>query len=83
MSHTSSLPAEPALHPDTLFDGVDLRRLAERIPTPFHAYSASAIRARIDGLQQALQGLDATLCYAVKANSNLAILQRQSADAVA
>ncbi|WP_346949093.1 diaminopimelate decarboxylase [Dyella sp.] len=75
MSHTSSLPAEPALHPDTLFDGVDLRRLAERIPTPFHAYSASAIRARIDGLQQALQGLDATLCYAVKANSNLAILQ--------
>ena len=75
MSHTSSLPAEPALDPDTLLDGVDLRRLAERIPTPFHAYSASAIRARIDGLQQALQGLDATLCYAVKANSNLAILQ--------
>ena len=57
------------------FDGVDLRRLAERIPTPFHAYSASAIRQRIGALQTALAGLDATICFAVKANPNLAILQ--------
>ena len=67
MQHTS--------RPDALFDGVDLHRLAERIPTPFHAYSAHAIRSRIAGLQQALQGMDAMLCYAVKASSNLAILQ--------
>jgi diaminopimelate decarboxylase len=57
------------------FDGVDLQQLAARIPTPFHAYSASAIRQRIDGLQAALAGLDATICFAVKANPNLAILQ--------
>ena len=57
------------------FDGVDLRQLAERLPTPFHAYSASAIRQRISELQSALAGLDATICFAVKANSNLAILQ--------
>ncbi|MHB1057404.1 MAG: diaminopimelate decarboxylase [Rhodanobacter sp.] len=57
------------------FDGVDLQQLAERIPTPFHAYSASAIRQRIDELQAALAGLDATICFAVKANPNLAILQ--------
>jgi len=57
------------------FDGVDLRQLAERLPTPFHAYSASAIRQRIGELQSALAGLDATICFAVKANSNLAILQ--------
>ena len=59
----------------TSFDGVDLHQLAERIPTPFHAYSASAIRQRIEGLQSALGGLDATICFAVKANPNLAILQ--------
>jgi len=57
------------------FDGVDLRQLAERLATPFHAYSASAIRQRIQQLQDALAGLDAGICFAVKANSNLAILQ--------
>ncbi|MGO4700977.1 diaminopimelate decarboxylase [Dyella sp. 2RAB6] len=75
MQHNAQLTADNAAQPDAIFDGVDLRRLAERIPTPFHAYSANAIRARIAGLQQALQGMDAMLCYAVKANSNLAILQ--------
>ena len=56
------------------FDGVDLRELACQVATPFHAYSASAIRARITELQAALHGLDAMICYAVKANSNGAIL---------
>jgi diaminopimelate decarboxylase len=58
-----------------LLDGIDLRALASRVPTPFYAYSARAIRRRIDHLKSALRGLDATICYAVKANSNLAILK--------
>lgn len=49
--------------------------LAQRLGTPLHAYSASAIRQRIHTLQAALQGLDTLICYAIKANSNLAILQ--------
>lgn len=57
------------------FDGVDLRRLAQRIGTPFHAYSASLIRSRIAELQAALRGLDALVCFAVKANPNTAILR--------
>ena len=57
------------------FDGVDLQALASRLGTPLYAYSANAIRQRIDGLKTALDGLDATICYAVKANSNRAILQ--------
>lgn len=72
-----SLP-EPELQQashDAWLDGVDLKQLAERIPTPFYAYSANAIRSRIQGLQRALKGLDFTICYAVKANANLAILQ--------
>ena len=57
------------------FDDVDLAALAAQLGTPLHAYSASAIRSRIDALQAALRGLDATICFAVKANPNLAILQ--------
>ncbi|HET7663359.1 MAG TPA: diaminopimelate decarboxylase [Rhodanobacteraceae bacterium] len=56
-------------------DGVDLEALARKVGTPCHAYSASAIRQRIDALQAALAGLDAQVCYAVKANANIAILQ--------
>src|SRR5690625_2267127 len=65
-----------AAHTDfTHLDGVDLTALAERVPTPFHAYSASYLRQRIDALHDALEGLDFQVCYAVKANSNIAILQ--------
>ncbi len=60
---------------DRFFDGVDLKLLAAEVPTPVHVYSANAIRQRIAGLQDALHGLDATICFAVKANSSLAILQ--------
>lgn len=59
----------------TSFDGVDLRALANRVSTPTWVYSATAIRARIAALQGALHGLDARICYAVKANPTLAILQ--------
>lgn len=75
MQRSSTLPANTPDLSDAVLDGVDLRRLAERMPTPFHAYSSNAIRARIAGLQQALHGPETMLCYAVKANSNLAILQ--------
>ena len=55
-------------------DGVDLNALASHLPTPFYAYSASAIRERVGQLQRALTGLDARLCFAVKANPNLGVL---------
>lgn len=56
-------------------DGVDLHAIAEQVGTPCYVYSATAIRERVQGLQTALRGLDARICYAVKANSNLAVLQ--------
>src|SRR5690606_16860641 len=55
--------------------GVDLEALARCEGTPLYVYSAAAIRGRLEGLQEALQDLDALVCYAVKANSNQAILQ--------
>lgn len=60
-------------------DGIDLEWLARRVGTPCHVYSASAIRQRIHELQRALGGLDAQICFAVKANPLHAILQLMAA----
>ena len=57
------------------FAGVDLAALAQREGTPLYVYSAEAIRARLHAMRDALAGLDACICYAVKANSNVAVLQ--------
>lgn len=59
----------------TCIDGVDLETLASRLGTPLYVYSTHSIRERIDALHAALAGCDAKVHYAVKANSNLAILQ--------
>ncbi len=59
-------------------DGVPLDALAEQYGTPLYIYSAAQIRERFALFQQAF-GADSarpfTLCYAVKANSALAILR--------
>ena len=72
---TTTTHAEPANTDVVCMDGVDLHALARRVGTPCHVYSASAIRQRIHALQTALQGMNTMVCYAAKANSNLAILQ--------
>lgn len=56
-------------------DGVPLPRLAERYGTPLYVYSATTIRERTRAFQQAFRKADSTLCYSVKANSNLSILR--------
>jgi diaminopimelate decarboxylase len=55
--------------------GVDLSVLAEDFGTPLYVYSADAIRERLGMLEGELAGLEHTVCYAVKANSSLAILR--------
>ncbi|MGN6192832.1 MAG: diaminopimelate decarboxylase family protein, partial [Rhodanobacteraceae bacterium] len=67
--------ANPACADIACLDGVELPALARRVGTPCHLYSANAIRQRIEALQRALHGLDARICYAAKANTNIAILQ--------
>ncbi len=56
-------------------EGVDLASIARCEGTPLYVYSAGAIRRRQRALLDALAGMDADVCYAVKANSNVAILQ--------
>ena len=54
---------------------VNLDTLAEEVGTPAYVYSATTIRNNFRRLDQALASLDHTLCYATKANSNLAVLR--------
>jgi diaminopimelate decarboxylase len=55
-------------------EDVDLEELADHIGTPVYVYSAETIRNNFRRLDAALQPLDHLICYAVKACSNLAIL---------
>lgn len=54
---------------------VDLTDLVHDHPTPVYVYSASGILASYHEYADALTGLDARVCYAVKANGNLSILR--------
>ena len=55
--------------------GVSLEALARRYGTPLYVYSADQIAERLGLFQQALSGRDHLVCYAVKANSALAIIK--------
>jgi diaminopimelate decarboxylase len=54
---------------------VPLSQLAEQFGTPLYVYSADDLRDRVSLLTSEFAGLDHTVCYAVKANSSLAILK--------
>ncbi|MBI4023597.1 MAG: diaminopimelate decarboxylase [Verrucomicrobia bacterium] len=55
-------------------EGADVESLALRHGTPLYVYSRRTIENHFTRLDRALAPLDHTICYAVKANSNLAIL---------
>ncbi len=56
-------------------DNASLTALAAEYGTPLYLYSASQIRYRLSLFQQAFAACPHTICYAVKANSALAILR--------
>ena len=56
-------------------EDVDLERVAKKFSTPTYVYSASTILDHYSRLDAALAPLDHLICYAVKANSNRAILK--------
>lgn len=55
-------------------ESVDLGQLAVDHGTPLYVYSAGTIRQNYLALDQALEGLDHEIAYAVKANSNLSVI---------
>ena len=56
-------------------ENVALTKLAEQCGTPLYVYSAAMIRERYDAFDAAFRGIPHTICYSVKANSNLSILR--------
>jgi diaminopimelate decarboxylase len=74
----SELPGAPdlayrdrALH----LEGVALSRIAAAVGTPFYCYSSAYLERRYRRFVAAFAGQPARLCFAVKANSNLAVLR--------
>ncbi|HTJ01744.1 MAG TPA: diaminopimelate decarboxylase [Methylovirgula sp.] len=55
-------------------EDVDLTALADAIGTPFYCYSSATLRRHYDVFKAAFDGLSTLVCYAVKANSNQAVL---------
>ena len=55
-------------------EDVPLADIAARYGTPCYVYSRSALEARYDAFTAAFAGRPVRVCYAVKANGNLAVL---------
>src|SRR5260370_1771633 len=56
-------------------DGVALSRVAATVGTPFYCYSSAALEAQYRRFADAFAEQGAAICYAVKANSNLAVIR--------
>ena len=55
-------------------EATPLTRIAEQFGTPTYVYSKASLLEHFDAYANACAGRDALVCYAMKANSNLAIL---------
>ena len=56
-------------------EDVPLPEIAAAVGTPFYVYSCATLRRHFQVFDEALAGLDHLICFAVKANSNLAVLK--------
>ncbi|GGD23544.1 diaminopimelate decarboxylase [Sinisalibacter lacisalsi] len=56
-------------------ENVAIPEIAAAIGTPFYVYSAATLRRHFQVFDDALAGMDHLVCYAVKANSNVAVLK--------
>ena len=60
----------------TLFaEDVALPEIAAAVGTPFYVYSTATLTRHFQLFDEALAGLDHLVCFAVKSNSNLAVLK--------
>ncbi|MFC0821327.1 diaminopimelate decarboxylase [Moraxella marmotae] len=61
---------------DTLhIDGVDSHTLKQQYGTPLYVYARRAILDNFAAYTQAFASIDSQICYAVKTNSNLAVIK--------
>lgn len=57
---------------------VSLAQIAETFGTPTYVYSAGTMEDNYRRLKRGLEGLDVRICFAMKANSNIAVLRHFS-----
>jgi diaminopimelate decarboxylase len=55
-------------------EAVNLAELADVVGTPFYCYSSATIERQYNVFAAAFAGVDALVCYALKANSNQAVV---------
>ena len=60
-------------------EAVPLETIAAEVGTPVYVYSAGTMRERLRALQRAFASLSPLFCYAVKANSNIAVIRTLAA----
>jgi diaminopimelate decarboxylase len=56
-------------------EDVSLAQIAAEVGTPFYCYSTATLERHCRVLSEAFAGQDALVCYAMKANSNQAVLK--------
>ncbi|HIF25602.1 MAG TPA: diaminopimelate decarboxylase, partial [Micavibrio sp.] len=56
-------------------EDVPVSEIAEAVGTPFYCYSSATIDRHFRVFSEALSDVSATVCFAVKANSNIAVLK--------
>ena len=56
-------------------EDVALSEIARGIGTPFYCYSSATLERHYRVFAEALEGVNASICYALKANSNLAVVR--------
>jgi diaminopimelate decarboxylase len=56
-------------------EGVALKTIAQQVGTPFYCYSAGALRAAMAEFDRGMKGMNASVNYALKANSSLAVIK--------
>lgn len=56
-------------------EGVSVPEIAESVGTPFYCYSRATLERHFSVFKDAFASVDHLVCYALKANSNLAVLK--------
>ena len=61
-------------------ENVALRTIAEKVGTPVYVYSTATLKRHYNVFKQSLGDMDALVCFAMKANSNQAVLKTLAAE---
>jgi len=56
-------------------EGVSIEKIAKKTGTPVYVYSAKTLRRHYNAFTEAFKAVPHLICYSIKANSNIAVLQ--------